>query len=57
MNKVKHLALSLVAIMLVGSLAACGGNNAENNNTSNKNTGNNAASTSEPTKDEGTEPH
>lgn len=57
MNKVKHLALSLVAIMLVGSLAACGGNNAENNNTSNKNAGNNAASTSEPTKDEGTEPH
>lgn len=56
MNKVKHLALSLVAIMLVGSLAACGGNNAENNNTSNKNAGNNAASTSEPTKDEGTEP-
>ncbi|MEK5254271.1 extracellular solute-binding protein [Paenibacillus sp. FSL F4-0125] len=55
MNKVKHLALSLVAIMLVGSLAACGGNNAENN-ASNKNTGNNAASTSEPTKDEGTEP-
>ncbi|OMD42901.1 ABC transporter substrate-binding protein [Paenibacillus odorifer] len=55
MNKVKHLALSLVAIMLVGSLAACGGNNAENN-ASSKNTGNNAASTSEPTKDEGTEP-
>ncbi|MEK4997962.1 ABC transporter substrate-binding protein [Paenibacillus sp. FSL H7-0918] len=56
MNKVKHLALSLVAIMLVGSLAACGGNNAENNNTSNKNAGNNAERTSEPTKDEGTEP-
>lgn len=55
MNKVKHLALSLVAIMLVGSLAACGGNNAENN-ASSKNTGNNAASTSEPAKDEGTEP-
>lgn len=55
MKRVKHLALMLVAILLVASLAACGGNNnAKNSTNDSKNTSGNTAATNEPAKTEET---
>lgn len=57
MKKAKNLALTLASIMLVGSLAACGGNNNAENNTAKNNAGNNAKSTNAPaTEGDKTEP-
>ncbi|GGF84580.1 ABC transporter substrate-binding protein [Paenibacillus albidus] len=53
MKKAQHLALTLASVLLVGSLAACGGgNNVKNTNEGQANTGGNTATT-EPAKTEG----
>ncbi|MBW4083371.1 extracellular solute-binding protein [Paenibacillus sp. S150] len=46
MRKAKHLALSLAAVLLVASLAGCGGSNNAGNNT--ENSGNNAENSNAP---------
>lgn len=56
MKKAKHLALTLASIMLVGSLAACGGNNNAGNNGGKENAGNNASSTNTPAAEETSKP-
>lgn len=57
MKKAKNLALTLASIMLVGSLAACGGNNNAENNTAKNNAGNTVKSTNAPaTEGDKTEP-
>ncbi len=57
MRKAKHLALSLAAVLLVGSLAGCGGNNnAGKDNTTKENSGNKAASTNAPSTEKAADP-